>query len=270
MRQKNSSITNQVAFPVRYGRGALALTLGLVTMAVGGAAFGQAEADPNAATAPQPSTSAPAEPAPTTAGPDERPMPPPPPRSGSGSGYNPQGYNGQGYNPQNSGYYPPPAPQGVYRPFSFSVGLGPGFLALKNDEVDYDSAGGVVYSLRFGFGVQPNLSVVLGYEGATAQKNGSRRNQDALLLGIQYFVHQVVYVRGGIGIANETEEDAIGVFVDQNGFAMQGALGVDLIQASNVSLSLEGGLLVGQYPGALDSDGETWTSGGLSLVFSLY
>jgi hypothetical protein len=124
--------------------------------------------------------------------------------------------------------------------------------------------------LRFAFGVQPNLSIVLGFEGATAQKNGIRANQDAVVLGVQYFFHQLLYVRGGIGLANETEEDALGVTVDQDGFALQGAVGVDVIQASNVSLAIEAGLLHGRYPGAVDSDGETWTSGGLSLVFSLY
>ncbi|MDX2021863.1 MAG: hypothetical protein SF187_16620 [Deltaproteobacteria bacterium] len=271
MRQKNPSVTKLVAVKRAQIAGPLTALVTVAGLAITGPALAQAEADPNPPAAPA-TAEAPAEPVPTTAVPDERPMPPPPPRAttSGGTGYNPQGYNAQGYNPQYSGYYPPPPPQGVYRPFSFSVGLGPGFLALKNETVDNSSSAGAVYSLRFGFGVQPNLSIVLGFEGASAQKDGVRANQDALLLGIQYFFHQVIYVRGGMGIANETEEDNLGIAVDQNGFAFQGALGVDLLQSSNVALSLEGGVLVGRYPGEPNSDGETWTSGGLSLVFSLY
>lgn len=233
-----------------------------------GQALAQAQPEAPAAT-PQPAgagAEADAEPqgAPQDAA-DSRPMPPPPPRTSSNA-------SGTGYNPSTSytppSYYPPTPPDGVWRPFTFSVGLGPGFLALDNDEIK-QADGGVAYSLRFGFGVQPNLSVTLGFEGASGYRLGVATTQTALLLGVQYFVSQVIYIRGGMGVA-EVEEVRDQLVVGQQGFGFQGALGVDLIQAPNLSLSLEAGLLVGRYPGAVGSNGETWTSGGLNLVFSLY
>ena len=227
-----------------------------------------AQAEPESPTAaPAPGSEAVAEPqaAPQESA-DSRPLPPPPPRSSANTG-------GTGYNPSTSytppTYYPPTPPDGVWRPFTFSVGLGPGFLALNNDKVK-QADGGVAYSLRFGFGVQPNLSVTLGFEGASGYREGVTATQTALLLGVQFFATQLIYIRGGMGVANEEEVRDQLVIVDQQGFGFQGALGVDLIQAPNLSLSLEAGLLVGRYPGAIGSNGETWTSGGLNLVFNLY
>jgi len=143
-------------------------------------------------------------------------------------------------------------------------------LALLNDGKK-SSAGGIAYSVRFGFGVKPDLSITLGFDGAAAQKNGTKASQSALLLGVQYFITQVIYLRAGMGVANETEEDEFGaLLVDQDGFAFQGGAGVDLIQASSLSLALEAGMLLGHYAGAAGSSGENWASLGLNLVFSLY
>ncbi len=220
---------------------------------------GPAEAAPTAA---EPS---PATPAANAAGPeattavDERPFPPAPPQTGAAPG----GYaENQGYGTQGSGY-PPPPPDGVYRPFSFTLGAGPGILRLNNG-LDTSPAWGISYALRFGFGIQPDLIFTMGFEGTSATKNGTLASQDALLLGLQYFVSQLAYVRGAMGIANETEEDANEIYMDQNGLALQGALGVDLVQGANVALSLEAAVMLGRY------STETWTSGGLNLLFSLY
>lgn len=249
--------------------GLLAIALGIATMASSLAqpknAFAQAEAEPSPTAepngAPEPQTLA--NPGGPTSAPDERPMPPPPPRgatTGGGSGYDPNA-------PYNSNYprtVYQPAPSNTFRPFSFSVGLGPGALILRTSD-GRSTASGATYSLRFGFGVQPKTSITLGWEGSSAQKNGYSYSQDALLLGVQHFVTQVLYLRMGMGIATETDNEFIDTF-SQEGFAFQGAIGVDLLQASNISLSLEGGLLVGNYP----DSGETWTSAGANLVFSLY
>jgi hypothetical protein len=239
-------------------------------------AFAQAEAAPPDVAPAPPETGVPVTPPgeapPSQAQPtsDDRPLPPPPPKAASTSpspGYNPNAnYNNSG---SPSSYYPQRPPTGVYRPFSFSLGLGPGLLTRKND-LEKTSAGGVAHSVRFGFGVQPNLSVTLGYEGTAVRKNGYATSQSALLVGVQYFVAQVLYLRVGMGIANETDEDDNGFVTDQDGFGFQGVAGVDLIQSSNVSLALEAGLLVGQYAGYKATGPETWSSAGINMVFSLY
>gem|GEM_PF-4619560 len=239
-------------------------------------AFAQAAPEPPPPTPATPTDSNVAEAAPSVpisqpeTSSDQRPLPPPPPRAAAtsdGTGYNPQANYNSGY-PRN--YYPPATPTGTYRPFSFSFGIGPGVLALRNDQ-EKSSSGGVAYGVRFGFGVKPDLSITLGFDGAAAQKNGTRASQSALVLGVQYFITQVIYLRAGMGVANETEEDEVGAtLVNQDGFAFQGGAGVDLIQASSLSLALEAGMLVGFYAGAPGSNGENWTSLGLNLVFSLY
>ncbi|MCG5051867.1 MAG: hypothetical protein KA712_02810 [Myxococcales bacterium] len=246
------------------------------------AAWAQEPGPPPAEGTPQPGTVAPppqaeaappagqAEPAPPESGSDPRALPPPPPRGYQQGGApqaqgSPYGYGYQpSYGAQGQSYMPPPLPRGVFRPFSFGVGAGPGVLSLRGDNSQTER--GISYMVRFGFGVEPNLSVTVAFEGAAATSNGTLASQDALLLGVQYFVSQVLYLRGGVGIANETERDPDTdvVFVDQNGFALQGGVGVDLIQSASVSLGLEASALLGQYPD------ETWIGGGLNLVFSIY
>lgn len=179
---------------------------------------------------------------------DDRPLPPPPPTGGS------QGYPADGQ-------YPPPPPDGVYRPFSFTLGAGLGLVRLGPDA---HNARGLSYALRFGFGVQPNLNVTLGFEGATGWKDDVLESQDAFLVGLQYFLAQVLYVRGAFGVANETVRDAVLVHWDQTGLGFQGAVGVDLVQGPSVALSLEAAALLGRYADA------TSTSGGINLLLSLY
>lgn len=231
-------------------------------------AFAQAEAEPAVPPPAKPTNANVAEASPPTN--DQRPLPPPPPRAAAtsgGTGYNPQTNYNSGY-PRN--YYPPAPPSGTYRPFSFSFGIGPGLMAFRNDDLK-ESAGGVAYSVRFGFGVQPKLSITLGFDGSSAQLPSTNASQSALVLGVQYFIAQVLYLRAGMGLAHETDEDkASGLVVDQDGLALQGGVGVDLIQASNLSLALEAGVLVGHYAGAVGLGDENWTSLGLNLVFSLY
>lgn len=253
--------------------GLLALAIGIATLASSLAqphkAFAQAEPEPNSAAAPAadpngaPEPQTLANPAGPVAAPDERPMPPPPPRgatTGGGSGYDPNAaYNSSSPRPVYQ-----PAPYNNFRPFSFSVGLGPGALYHRSAD-ETSSAAGATYSLRFGFGVQPRTSITLGWEGSSAQREGRTASQDALILGVQHFVSQVIYLRLGMGIVTETDNFE-GVALSQEGFAFQGGAGVDLLQASNISLALEGGLLIGTYP----DYGETWTSAGVNLVFSLY
>lgn len=182
---------------------------------------------------------------------DGRPLPPPPPRRAAG-----------GYGAGSEPYFGPPE-DGVYRPLSFTLGAGLGFIR-GNDLPDPDLVQGISYALRLGFGVQEDLLLTLGFEGSSARKDGTLGTQEAFLIGIQYFLAQVFYVRGAMGVANQVEEDATAIYMDQNGFGLQGALGLDLVQSEHVALSLEGMVLHGRY------SEETWTGGGLSLLFTLY
>jgi hypothetical protein len=240
-------------FPPRSSRTLAALAISVVTL-VHSAAFAQQ--------APPPPPSPP--PA----------YPPAPPGYGqppTGYGQPPadygQPYPYQGYAPYGPpAYVPPPAPMGgVYRPISLSLAVGVGWLGYRDGEQHDEADAGIAYGLRLGFGLAPNLSLVLDFEGTGAMKGDFYYRQEAYLVGLQVFLARFFYLRGGVGVANITQSDGLYLYgADGGGFALNAAAGFELVQAPSTSLALEGTVTGVRYGHS------TWAMSAVNLVFSFY
>jgi hypothetical protein len=225
-----------------------------------------------------PAPSGTATPAPTTEEPPAPPRsyPPPPPRAPEGTAAPsypsappapPPNYpppRGQRYNAWN--YYRP-QPEGIYRPFSFTVSAGPGGLFGPDDQ-----RFALTYNLfRLGFGLAPNLSFVISLEGAGANSVNpydhvhSWLSQNAWLLGIQYHLSQRLYVRGELGAASLSEHfrDMPTRWSD-TGLAVSGAVGFEFLQGRHASLALD---LNGMFT---DYGAERWQTVGADLALSFF
>jgi hypothetical protein len=210
--------------------------------------------------------------------PPARAYPPPPPR-----GYPPappRYQNYQGYPQQNAwqgnvnqgrapyGYYMPPqdlrAP--TYRPLSFSFSIGPGAL-VGPDESDL----ALTYFLRLGIGLAPNLSLVVGFEGAgTNSVNPETRldswlKQETFLLGLQAHLGRGVYVRGSIGESkiSETTTD-YDYYSGGSGITFSGAIGYEFLQLQHLALALDLNGSTTRYAH------ESWQTAGLNLAMSFF
>jgi hypothetical protein len=190
--------------------------------------------------------------------------PPPPPRH---PGYqNQQGYWAPAQPRQ---WAAPPVLEGVYRPFSFTVGVGPGYLHGPGDAREV----ALSYNLfRLGFGVAPNISFVLAFEGMGANTVSpetleySWLKQENWLLGIQYHFLRRMYVRGGVGAGFISERTDTTVFEGPGtGLAMAAAMGYEFVQTPHISLALDANGSVTKY-----ARREYWGTAGLNLAVSFY
>jgi hypothetical protein len=233
-------------------------------------AFAQTEPAPPPAAdqAPPPSRPYPPPPPPPI---DQTPYPqtqyPPPP---PGAGY-PTGHS---YLEPPSGYYPG---AGIYRPISFSVGLGPSALVGPKSCLPDGSCSGVhdlalSYNLfRLGFGVARNLSFIISFEGAGTSSispqtgESSWLSQSVLTGGLQVHILPPLYLRGGIGAGwvNESTNS-----VDNSlggGIAFSGAVGFEFVQTMHTALALEAAGSVAKYSG-----NEVWGMAGVNLAVSFF
>jgi hypothetical protein len=203
--------------------------------------------------------------------PPPRGYPPPPPRAYQ---------NAQGYPPQNawqsnanqgqapySYYYVPPDLRGaVYRPFSFSFSVGPGALIGPGE---HELA--LTYNLfRLGFGIAPNLSLVIGFEGAGTNSvnpdsgEDSWLKQETILLGVQYHFGRGLYVRGSVGQGSISETTDYDHYSGGSGVAMSGAVGYEFVQTQHVALALDLNASSTRYAR------ESWQTAGLNLALSFF
>jgi hypothetical protein len=239
------------------------LALLVAALCIGGTS--QAQNAPAAGSAP------PATPAPQTPPPN---YPPPPPRYPGGNTYP----GGSGYPGAPPSYYAPAPPRqwmqapemsGVYRPFSFTVGVGPGYLHGPGNTREL----AISYNLfRIGFGVAPNVSFVLAFEGTgvntfnDAFGEYSFLKQENWLLGLQYHLLRRLYVRGGVGAGFISEHtDSFDIPGPGTGLAMAGAIGYEFVQTPHVALALDLNGSVTKY-----ARREYWGTTGLNLAVSFY
>jgi hypothetical protein len=245
---------------------ALAATLSMLPAAARAQEAPAAPAAP--ATGPAEAAPAPAQPAPPA-----RSYPPPPPRRpgapppGTGQPPGPSPWQQQGVQQGGQwGYQPVHRVSGVYRPFSFTVGVGPGALfGPGEDEI------ALSYNLfRLGFGVVPNLQAVLGFEGTGTNSTNpatgadSWLKQENWLLGIQYHVLSQFYVRGSMGAGHVSEHTSFASFSGGWGVAFAGAVGFEFVQTPHVALALD---LNGSFT---KYSGESWKTAGLNLALSFF
>jgi hypothetical protein len=162
--------------------------------------------------------------------------------------------------------FPPPPPTGVFRPFSLTIGGGPGALVGPGEQ-DVALSHNLI---RFGWGVVRNLSLYVSFEGVRAPSIHPRTHvrswlsHDTISAGAQYHFHQRAYLRVGAGVATVSEQAGDETFDGGNGTAGIAAVGVDLVQLPRAALSLEAAATAARYPT------EWWGSAGLNLALTLF
>jgi hypothetical protein len=172
-----------------------------------------------------------------------------------------QGYGG------GPGYYnaPPPSsqhPGGFHNRdgrliFGFSLGLGG--MSENGDDVDcpscdYSPIAGQISGHLGGF-VGPRFAL-MGELQANVQTIGTDGYdtealvQTALMLAGQYWLTPQLWIKGGIGFSNlRVDNSYYGTVaeVPENGLALMGAIGFELLSARNFSVDLQGRLINGSY-----------------------
>jgi hypothetical protein len=166
-------------------------------------------------------------------------------------------------------YYAPP--NTIYRPFSFTVGVGPGYLHGWGNPADAESSVALSYNLfRLGFGIAPNTSFILAFEGTGANSTSpltgehSWLRQENWLLGVQYHIVPRLYVRGGLGAGFISESSASVYASGGTGIATAGAIGWEFVQTPHVALALDANGSITSY-----SD-QYWSTAGLNLAVSFF
>jgi hypothetical protein len=149
------------------------------------------------------------------------------------------------YAPPNYYAMPPaPPPRDVlYRPFTLGGGVGFGGLIFDDTYSGvHDHQGGLSYTLRLGFGLTPGLLLLWDAEGAVAESGSSTVSQTANLVALQIFLTRRLFVKGGFGFADFTQDN-----FRQWGPAAMGGLGYELVQGWNWSFDIEATITGARY-----------------------
>lgn len=161
------------------------------------------------------------------------------------------------------GYAPAPAQPGGFHNrggrliWGFSLGLGG--MSENGDDVecincDYSPLAAAVSGHIGGF-VGPRLALMGELQGnvqtlSTDGYDDTTLVQTALMFAAQYWITPQLWIKGGIGVANLRVEDSYyGTVaeVPENGLALMGAVGFELLSAPRFSVDLQGRLINGSY-----------------------
>jgi len=164
-------------------------------------------------------------------------------------------------------YYSGPSPSGQYPggfhnrtgrlAFGFSAGLGG--MSDKGGDIectncDYGTFAGQLSGHIGGF-LGPRFAL-MGEAQANVQTlatdgfDDTTLVQTALMLAGQYWLTPQLWIKGGIGFANLQVQDSAGfVSRPENGGALMGAIGFEILSARFFSIDLQGRLLNGSYKG---------------------
>jgi hypothetical protein len=183
------------------------------------------------------------------------------------------------------GYYgPPPAdPGGFHRRaghltwgFSFGVGyMNDNGQRLQCSGCDAQPITGMLEG-HIGGMLNNRMGLMLEIQG-NAQQVALDPTQDVtlrqvLVLGaLQYWVTPILWLKGGLGIANVDVIDnttGIAYAASDNGLGLLAAIGVELMSANHFALELQGRITEGVYH--YDTGSENITSGTIGLGFNWY
>lgn len=78
-------------------------------------------------------------------------------------------------------------------------------------------------------------------------------SQTAAMFAAQYWVMPQLWLKGGIGVAHLDESNAYEGFAIDNGTALLGAIGYEVLSARNFSVDIQGRLINGSYKGIDDN-----------------
>jgi len=140
-------------------------------------------------------------------------------------------------------YYPPPAPRGVYRSGLVLGGsLGAGSIHADNCGVVCGAA--FMGEVHIGGMVNPRVAVMgdfwMGARGWSDAIGDGSAFHGIYTLAAQYWATDILWLKGGLGMGNMQLSDAYsGTFGDETGFALMGAIGLELMQTYNSTLDLQ-------------------------------
>jgi len=155
------------------------------------------------------------------------------------------------------------------RPFEVRLGLGLSSLRYTNLSGDRisDQAGGA-WNLQLGFGLAPRLILLFGVDSVLAGGDDyATYEQTALTVGLQVFLLQRLYLRGGVGAGIRSASSDTEVFTDSTyGEAGLFGVGVELVQGYHWAVQAEWDFIATRFSGDYDS---TWYSNtfGLGITF---
>lgn len=170
-------------------------------------------------------------------------------------------------------YYPAaPVPMPVmrrpltWRPFTLAIGGGGGYLSFADDQGNGCRGGGGALTARLGFGLANRLILIFDFEYTGMRKEGLEYGQAAELIGLQAFLGNRLFIKGGAGAAQNTiaDPEIPGSAVTMSGGALMGGIGFELLQGWNWSLAAEWSATLGFY------ERENWISNGFNVVLNFY
>jgi hypothetical protein len=149
--------------------------------------------------------------------------------------------------------------------FGGSIGLGgmsDRFGDVECTDCDYNPVSGMIEGHIGGF-LGPRLALLgeVQVNGQTVSSNSSTGDtttlvQSALMVAAQYWITPQLWIKGGIGFANLRLERSYygdGIVdessIPENGMALMGAVGYELLSARYFSIDIQGRLINGAYKG---------------------
>ena len=166
-----------------------------------------------------------------------------PPPSAPQTYYGPPGGYSYPPNYDQPSYAPPPPRQITHRPFTLGGGIGFGGLAFKDNLGNRESAWGMGYSFRLGFGLRPGLILLWDVEGSLINEGTGAVSQTANLAALQLFLSPRLFVKGGFGFAQVVIDESVSKW----GGAAMGGVGYEVIQGWNWSMALEATITGARY-----------------------
>jgi hypothetical protein len=174
-----------------------------------------------------------------------------------------QGYYGGG----GPGYNNPPPSSDGFHPragrlaWGFGLGLGgmhdSGSNITACNNCDYNPLAGE-FDFHIG-GMLSNRFALLGEFQGNAQTvisdyyDDTVLSQSALMIAGQYWLTPQLWIKGGIGIAHLQADDSYVVYDIDNGGAIMGGIGFELMSARNFAVDLQGRIIQGSYNGLNDN-----------------
>lgn len=175
----------------------------------------------------------------------------PPPGYGPPPGYQqapPPGYNQPPVYQQAPPGYPPPAyypPPPVGRPYRdgliFGLSLGFGGLNAEGCAPGYC---GAAFALQFHLGgmLRPNMALMFdSWVNAHAVANSDESTSNWLnVAALQFWLTNNLWLKGGIGLGTSRRtSESFGTLDSTTAFAAMGAIGLEIVQATNFALDLQ-------------------------------
>ncbi len=164
---------------------------------------------------------------------------------------------------QPRGAFPPPPPHGDARFVSGTFLAGPGWLALR-DDLGREGQQATSLAGRLGLVVGPEWNLTIAVEHTRTSRGGATFSQTAMLMGLQRFLLERLYLGGALGLAWVRESGVADGLIDGPGGTASAHLGIEVHRSSHTAMTAEVSFTLAQYPK------EQWEMGGVRLGLLLF